>query len=77
MTLYQARLRTPEAALAVVESGQRVYVHMGAAAPQALLQALCGHSERLRDVEILHCITIGPALVFAYRAALAIRSPAP
>jgi acyl-CoA hydrolase len=60
-SLYQARLRSPQAALAAVDSGQRVYVHMGAAAPQALLQALCAHSERLRGVEVLHCITIGPA----------------
>ncbi|MBI5280196.1 MAG: hypothetical protein HY858_00845 [Candidatus Solibacter usitatus] len=26
--------------------GQRVYVHMGAAAPQALLDALCEHAPR-------------------------------
>jgi len=58
---YQARLRQPQDALASIESGQRVYVHMGAAAPLALLDALCSHAGRLRDVEVLHCITIGPA----------------
>lgn len=58
---YKRRLRSPHDALAAVESGQRVFVHMGAAAPPALLEALCGHAPRLRNVEVLHCITIGPA----------------
>lgn len=58
---YRARLRAAQDALAVVESRHRVFVHMGAAAPQALLEALCAHAPRLRGVEVLHCITIGPA----------------
>jgi acyl-CoA hydrolase len=60
-SIYQTRLRPAEAALEVIESGQRVYTHMGAAAPLALLDALCAQAGRLRDVEILHCITIGRA----------------
>ncbi len=58
---YQSRLQSAAAALAPLESGERVFVHMGAAAPPALLEALCGHAGRLRGVEVLHCITIGPA----------------
>lgn len=60
-TTYRAALRPAAEALTIVQSGQRVYTHMGAAAPLALLDALCVHADRLRDVEILHCITIGRA----------------
>jgi 4-hydroxybutyrate CoA-transferase len=60
-SLYTSRLRGADDALQAVQSGQRVYVHMGAAAPPALLRALCSHAPRLRDVEVLHCITIGDA----------------
>lgn len=58
---YDARRRTAADALQAVQNGHRVYVHMGAAAPLPLLDALCGHANRLRDVEVLHCITIGSA----------------
>jgi acyl-CoA hydrolase len=59
--LYRARLAGAEAALSVVEKGSRVFIHMGAAAPQALIRALCQHAGRLQDVEVLHCITLGAA----------------
>lgn len=59
--IYQRRLAAAEAALDAIESGNRVYIHMGAAAPQALIRALCSHAPRLRNVEILHCITLGAA----------------
>jgi len=59
--IYRRRLTTAETALSAVESGNRVFVHMGAAAPQALVRGLCGHAERLRNVEVLHCITLGAA----------------
>ena len=60
-SIYRGRRQTASDALLPVASGERVYVHMGAAAPQALLAALCEHAPRLRGVEILHCITIGEA----------------
>lgn len=59
--LYLSKRQTASEALAGVSSGERVYVHMGAAAPQALLASLCAHAPRLRDVEVVHCITIGDA----------------
>jgi acyl-CoA hydrolase len=58
---YQGRLTSAEEALEALESGQRVFIHMGAAAPQALIRAMCAHAGRLRNVEVLHCITLGPA----------------
>lgn len=58
---YRARLRTSHDALSAVQSGHRVYTHMGAAAPLPLLDSLCAHAARLRGVEVVHCITIGDA----------------
>lgn len=60
-SLYQERLTGAHAALSALESGQRAFIHMGAAAPQALIRAMCAHAGRLKNVEVLHCITLGPA----------------
>lgn len=45
----------------LVKPGDRVYSHMGAAHPGALLNALCARAGELSDVEIVHCITLGDA----------------
>jgi acyl-CoA hydrolase len=44
-----------------VRSGDRVFIHSVAAAPQSLINALVGRSNELRDVEIVHLHTEGPA----------------
>ena len=54
-------------ALAPVRSGQRIFVHGGAATPQRLLDGLVEHAARLRDVELIHLHTEGPA-TYADRA---------
>lgn len=43
-----------EAAVANVQSGQRVFVHGAAATPTVLLDALVHQAQRLRDVELIH-----------------------
>jgi acyl-CoA hydrolase len=58
---YKNRHRTAYEALEAVESEQRVFVHGGAATPNALLDALVGHASRLRNVELIHLHTMGPA----------------
>jgi 4-hydroxybutyrate CoA-transferase len=58
---FADRLTTPDLALEAVGSGQTVFVHMGAAAPKALIDALCRRAPLLSGVEVLHCITIGDA----------------
>jgi len=58
---YRARIMTPEQAMAVVRSGQRVYVHNGCCQPETLLRALVGRASELRDVEIVHMATFGYA----------------
>ena len=48
-------------AVAAIRSGQRVFVHGGAAAPQVLLAALTARAADLRDVELVHLHTEGLA----------------
>ncbi len=44
-----------------VQSGHRVFIHGAAATPNILIDALIEHSDRLRDVEIIHIHTEGEA----------------
>jgi 4-hydroxybutyrate CoA-transferase len=46
-----------------IQSGQRVFVHGGAATPNALLSALVERASELKSVELIHLHTEGP---FAY-----------
>lgn len=48
-------------AVKIVESGNRIYIHGIAAAPQALIKALTDRAPELRGVEIVHLHTEGPA----------------
>src|SRR5690606_37033173 len=50
-----------EDAVAHIASGERVYVHGGAATPHVLIDALTARAPELRDVEIVHLHTEGPA----------------
>ena len=45
----------------MVETGHRVYVQGGCAVPFALVEALMARKDELRDVEIVHLHTEGPA----------------
>lgn len=48
-------------ALEVVESGNRVFVHGQCSTPTPLIEALVARGEELRNVEITHLLTFGPA----------------
>jgi acyl-CoA hydrolase len=61
MSQYRAKVTTPEEAVKVVQSGQRVYVHQGCAEPEELVRALTRRAPELRDVEIAHLATWGNA----------------
>ncbi len=50
-----------EEAVSVIQSGNRVFIHSVAAAPQRLIQAMTARAPELRDVEIVHLHTEGPA----------------
>jgi acyl-CoA hydrolase len=58
---YRSRIVTADEALAVVQSGQRVYIHNGCAEPVDLVGALTRRGPELRDVEVIHMATMGIA----------------
>jgi acyl-CoA hydrolase len=51
--------KTPEEALSVIQSGNRIYVHGSAQTPNFLLKALADQSARLRDVELVFITVYG------------------
>jgi acyl-CoA hydrolase len=58
---YRAKVTTPAQAVERIRSGQRVYIHPGASEPEILVQALIARATALRDVEIIHLLTLGDA----------------
>jgi 4-hydroxybutyrate CoA-transferase len=48
-----------EEALQVVQSNMRIFIHGSAATPTRLIDALCTHASRLKDVELIHLHTEG------------------
>src|SRR5438309_10788536 len=58
---YKKKLRTPDEALRFVESGMRVYIQPGCAEPETLVEALMRRAPDVRDVEIVHMMTMGVA----------------
>jgi 4-hydroxybutyrate CoA-transferase len=58
---YKKRLKTADEALQCVASGMRVYIQPGCAEPETLVEALMRRGPALRDVEIVHMMTMGCA----------------
>lgn len=56
-----AQYVTPQEAVSVIKSGDRVYLHGMAAAPRVLTQAMVERAGELRGVEVVHLHTEGPA----------------
>lgn len=50
-----------EAAMATIQSGDRIFLHTAAATPQILVQALANRASELRNVDIFQLHTEGPA----------------
>jgi acyl-CoA hydrolase len=61
MEAYRSKVRTADEAIRVVKSGDRVYLHQGCAQPDSLIDAMLRRSPELRNVEIVHCATMGKA----------------
>jgi acetyl-CoA hydrolase len=57
----KSRLVTPEEAVKVIQSGQRVFLSGNASVPQQLLSALVEGAKDLHDIEMLQVLTIGAA----------------
>ena len=60
---YKRKLMSPGDALRCVESGMRVYIHPGCAEPEVLVEALMERAPYVRDVEIVHLMTMGKRAV--------------
>ena len=58
---YKKKLRTPDEALRSVQSGMRVYIQPGCAEPETLVEALLRRGPAVRDVELVHMMTMGAA----------------
>jgi len=58
---YKNKLMCAHDALRCVESGMRVYIHPGCAEPETLVEALMERAPFVRDVEIVHLLTLGTA----------------
>jgi len=58
---YKRKLMSPQDALRCVESGMRVYIHPGCAEPEVLVEALMERAPYVRDVELVHLLTMGGA----------------
>ena len=58
---YKCKLMSAHDALRCVESGMRVYIHPGCAEPETLAEALMERAPFVRDVEIVHLLTMGSA----------------
>ncbi len=58
---YKDKVQTADEALRCVRSGMRVYIQPGCAEPEALVEALMRRGPFVRDVEVVHMMTMGAA----------------
>ena len=56
---YKKKLVSAEEAVAVVKSGDRVYISGNAATPYVLMRALAAQKDALKDVELVHVLLLG------------------
>jgi len=56
-----SKTTTPQDAVQCIKSGDRVFIHSVAAAPQTLIRAMTARAPELRNVEIVHLHTEGEA----------------
>jgi 4-hydroxybutyrate CoA-transferase len=58
---YRSKVCTPAEALSSVQSGMRVYIQPGCAEPETLVEALLKRAPFVKDVEVVHLLTLGCA----------------
>ena len=58
---YQGRRMDAAQALQAVQSGNRVWIQSGCGTPSPLVKALVDRSPEVRDVEVVHLMTLGSA----------------
>ncbi len=58
---YRRKIVPPEEAVHCIQSDMRVYIHPGCAEPEALVEALMARAPFVKNVEIVHLLTVGRA----------------
>lgn len=58
---YKNKLRSAEEAAKLIQSGDGVYIHSNAAAPQTLIEAMARRKGQVKNVRIYKLITLGAA----------------
>ncbi len=58
---FRRKSVSPEEAMQCIQSGMRVYIHPGCAEPEALVEALMARGPLVKNVEIVHILTLGRA----------------
>lgn len=61
LELYADRVKTPAEAVALIESGTRLYLTGNCSVPREVLAALVARAPELRNVEICQVLTVGAA----------------
>ena len=59
--VFKRKIVSPTEALRCIQSGDRVYIHPGCAEPEVLVEALYQRAPELREVELVHLLTLGNA----------------
>ncbi|HXJ11872.1 MAG TPA: acetyl-CoA hydrolase/transferase C-terminal domain-containing protein [Candidatus Limnocylindrales bacterium] len=58
---YRRKSVSPREAMECIQSGMRVYIHPGCAEPEVLVEALMARGPFVKNVEIVHLLTLGRA----------------
>lgn len=58
---YAAKVTSAREAVKAIRSGDTVYIHSNAAAPEPLIDAMVERAPELRNVKVLHILTLGKA----------------
>ena len=58
---YGRKLTSAGEAIRAIRSGDRVWIQPGCSNPEALVRAMVGRADELRDVEVVHLLTLGVA----------------
>ena len=60
-SIYQSRVTTPDEAVKVIQSGNRIFLTGNVSVPKIVLAALVRRAPELQNVEICQALTVGPA----------------
>jgi len=59
--IYRSRVTSAADAVSHIESGHRVWIHPGCCTPKMLVDAMVSRADELRDVEVVHILTLAAA----------------